>query len=115
MLLKIKGRNQERFRQTLESVMNIACVVARKGVIPNQFDIDNAETHGLYWHEDIANNVFDLCANTHKAFVQQRGENFIVIRFQFLYDTMGLPKAKSLSNLILAIFDNEKVELVVES
>jgi hypothetical protein len=118
MLLKIKGRNQERFRQTLKSVMNIACVVSRKGTIPNQSDIANAETHGMYWYEDMQNDKFELlgCANNDKAFIKQRGENFIVIRFQFRYDegihVQGFPKATALSNLILAIFNEDEVELV---
>jgi hypothetical protein len=36
MLIKIKGTNQERFGETVISVMNLACVCFRRGNIPTE-------------------------------------------------------------------------------
>ena len=118
MLIKIKGRNERRFKETLESIMNIACVVSSCGSIPNSWDMKNPESSGRYWYEDVKENKFELLptANNNKAFVRERGENFIIIEFYFRYDggihVQGFPKATALSNLILAIFNEDEVELV---
>ena len=118
MLIKIKGRNEIRFKETVESIMNIACVVSRKGLIPTEYDMKNAERVGNYWYENVKEDKFELLpiANNNKAFITERGENYIVVRFQFRYDAKydetGFPKATALSNLILAIFDDDEVELV---
>lgn len=118
MLLKIKGRNKERFKETVNSIMNIACVVAGKGSIPSEYDIKNAENSGQYWYENVKEDKFEILgiSNDHKAFVRERGENFIVVEFSFRYDgrygVQGFPKKTALSNLILAIFDENEVELV---
>jgi hypothetical protein len=119
MLIKIKGRNERQFNETVESVMNIACVVAGKGSIPSEYDIKNAVNLGKYWYENVKEDMFDILGitNDHKAFVRERGVNFIVIEFSFRYDArygvQGFPKKTALSNLILAIFNDDEVELVV--
>ena len=113
MLIKIKGCNQERFEKTVKSVMNLACVTFRKGSIPNERDMEESESNGLYWYENTKEEKFELLttSNNHKAFIKERGENFIVVEFFSRYDNQK-KKVTSLSNLILAIFNEDEVELV---
>ncbi len=88
ILIKIKGQNQERFQETLISVMNLACVCFRRGNIPTERDMQEPERTGLYWYENTKEEKFELLptANNHKAFIRNRGENFIVIEFYSRYD-----------------------------
>ena len=98
--------------------MNIGCVVSRYGSIPTERDMAEAERLGNYWYENVKENKFELLptANNNKAFVRKRGENYIVVEFRFRYDgsleVKGFLKATALTNLILAIFDKDEVELV---
>ena len=110
-LIKIKGQNQERFKETLISVMNLACVCFRKGTIPTERDMQEPERTGLYWYENTKEEKFELLptANNHKAFIRNRGENFIVIEFYSRYD-IDNKEVNALSNLVLSFFSNDEVE-----
>ena len=122
MLIKIKGNSKRLFEDNVKKVMNIACVVSRYGSLPTDADIIQSkepERSSEFWYEDVKKSKFELfpLANNNKAFVRERGENFIVIEFHFRYDGRGLngtgrSKSEALSNLILAIFDDSQVELV---
>ncbi len=48
-------------------------------------------------------------ANNHKAFIRNRGENFIVIEFYSRYD-IDNKEVNALSNLVLSFFSNDEVE-----
>jgi hypothetical protein len=107
MLIKIKGTNQERFGETVISVMNLACVCFRRGNIYGKKDLVE------YWYENTKENKFELLptANNHKAFIRDRGENFIVIEFYSRYDVDD-KEVNSLSNLVLSFFSDDEVEKV---
>ena len=111
MLLKIKGKNQEMFEETVTKVMNIACVAFRKGSIPTEEDMQEPQRTALYWYKNIPDNRFELFqqSNNHHAFIKESGENFIVIQFHSRRDSDGV-QVTSLSNLIVSLFD--EVELV---
>jgi len=113
MLIKIKGTNQERFGETVISVMNLACVCFRRGNIPTEEDMVEPKRPGLYWYENTKENKFELLptANNHKAFIRDRGENFIVIEFYSRYDVDD-KEVNSLSNLVLSFFSDDEVEKV---
>ena len=113
MLIKIKGRNQDRFQETVKRVMNLACVAFRKGGVPTERDMQEPERTGLYWYENTKEEKFELLptANNHKAFIRSRGENFIVIEFHSRYDRNN-KQVNSLSNLVLSFFDEDEVEAV---
>jgi hypothetical protein len=115
MLIKIMGRNQERFNDTVKRVMNLACVVFRKGSIPTERDMQEPERTGLYWYENTKENKFELLPslNDHKAFIRSRGENFIIIEFHSRYDKDS-KEVNALSNLVLSFFDSDEVELVLD-
>jgi hypothetical protein len=112
MLIKIKGKNQERFKKTVEMVMNLACVAFGRGTIPTEFDMRDPETHGMYWYENIEERKFEILPsiNNHKAFIRDCGENFIVIEFYSRYDRGG-KEVNALSNLVLSLFSRDEVEL----
>lgn len=107
MLIKIKGTNQERFGETVISVMNLACVCFRRGNIYGKKDLVE------YWYENTKENKFDLLptANNHKAFIRDSGENFIVIEFYSRYD-IDNKEVNALSNLVLSFFSDDEVEKV---
>src|SRR3990167_1499762 len=88
MLIKIKGRNQEQLQKTVKNIMNLAYVAFRRGEIPTERDMQEAERTGLYWYENIKENKFELLPviNNHKALIRSRGENFIIIEFYSRYD-----------------------------
>jgi hypothetical protein len=113
MLIKIKGTNQERFGETVISVMNLACVCFRRGNIPTEEDMLEPKITGLYWYENTKENKFELLptANNHKAFIRDRGENFIVIEFYSRYD-IDNKEVNALSNLVLSFFADDEVEKV---
>jgi hypothetical protein len=113
MLIKIKGRNQEHYEETLKAVMNLACVAFRKGNIPTEYDMQESERTGLYWYENLKEEKFELLptANNDKAFIRGRGENFVIVEFYSRYDR-DFKKAHALSNLILSFFSDDEVELV---
>jgi hypothetical protein len=114
MLIKIKGTNQERFGETVISVMNLACVCFRRGNIPTEEDMLEPKITGLYWYENTKkrNNLnYYPTANNHKAFIRDRGENFIVIEFYSRYDVDD-KEVNSLSNLVLSFFADDEVEKV---
>lgn len=46
MKLRIFGRNENRFKDALERVMNLACVAAMYGYIPTQDEIQNPRGGG---------------------------------------------------------------------
>jgi hypothetical protein len=114
MLIKIKGRNNEKLTENISRVMNIACVVARRGTIPTQYDIETPERRGLYWYINESGDTFELLPtkNDDKAFVRDKGDNFIVVEFFSRYDKEG-KKFESLSKLILAFFSQDDVEEVL--
>ena len=105
ILIKIKGQNQERFQETLISVMNLACVCFRRGNIPGRKDLVE------YWYENTKEEKFELLptANNHKAFISDSGQNFIVIEFYSRYD-IDNKEVNALSNLVLSFFSNDEVE-----
>ena len=113
MLLKIKGHNQERFEETVKAVMNLACVAFRKGSIPTEREMQEPEKRGLFWYENAKEERFELVpiSHNHRAFIRQRGENFIVVKFYSRYQG-NRKQVESLSNLILSLFSEDEVELV---
>ena len=112
MLLKLKARNRLLLNDVVTSVMNIACVVSGSGYLPTEYDKTNLHASGRYWFENVKEDKFELLprANNNKAFIRERGDYFLIIQFYCRYDTDN-KKADALSNLILAFFSEDEVEL----
>ena len=110
MLIKIKGRNRERFGEVLEGVLNLATVAFSRGYLPTERDIANPQQTGLYWYRKFKDDKFELLPrlNDHKAFIRDSGENFIVLEFYSRYDG-DKKQVDALSNLILALFREDEV------
>ena len=104
--LKITGRNTERVEQNLKDVLSLATLVCHKGYVPTPRDIETAETLGMWYSKDTPNryNLIPTC-NDYWANIIEQGENFIVLEFNIRYDG-NEKKTKSLSELILAWFDD---------
>jgi len=111
MLIKIKGLNQRRFDENVTRIMNLACVAFRRGNIPTELDMQEPERTGQYWYENTKDNNFDLLptTNNHKAFIRERGENFVIVEFYSRYDREG-KQVNALCHLILSFFNEDEVE-----
>lgn len=112
MLLKLKGRDKDQLILITEKIMNIACVVSGSGYLPTEYDKNNLHASGRYWFENVKEDKFELLprANNNKAFIRERGDYFLVIKFYCRYDTDN-KKADALSNLILAFLAKTKLNL----
>lgn len=109
MLIKIKGRNEERLKNTIARVMNIACVSFGLGRIPSPLDIVQADITGKYWVENQKEGKFEILpiANNYKAFATERGDNFVVVQFYSRYDRGEI---KAFCDLILSLFGEDEIE-----
>jgi hypothetical protein len=114
MYLKIKGRNKELFQKNVECVMNVFTVVAGRGKLPSQYDIENAERLGDYWFEFVKDDKFEILGslNDNKAFVKERGENYIVVDFHCRYNNKI--KVEALYNLIDVFFADDQIDFIHE-
>jgi hypothetical protein len=85
--VKIKGRNKKLFDNNLECAINLAAVYARHGVVPKDYDIERRE-NGHWWNLNENEDKYDLnpSANDYKAFVRDKGENWILLEFYYRYD-----------------------------
>jgi hypothetical protein len=114
MLIKIKGTNQERFGETVISVMNLACVCFRRGNIPTEEDMLEPKITGLSIGMKIRKktslNYYRQQTIT-RHLLESRGENFIVIEFYSRYD-IDNKEVNALSNLVLSFFADDEVEKV---
>lgn len=113
MKIKIKGHNQEHLKNLIARIMNLSCIAFNRGKIPTEKDMQEPEKSVMYWYENINESKYELLpiANNHKAFVRDRGENFIVIEFHSRYDDEK-KEVNALSNLILAFFYENEVEAI---
>lgn len=114
MLLKISGKNQELFDHFLTSIMNLACVAAMGGNIPNKDEIQTPRERGRYWFHEKENgsNRFHLypMSNDYWANVKEEGENFMVVEFRYRYDREGSAFADALTQLLAVRFrDNATI------
>lgn len=116
MLIKIKGRTQERFNETLKSIMNIASIVFGRGRIPTPQNMEEPKVTGLFWFENIEEDKFELLPvqNDHKAFIRERGVNSITVEFYSRYDKNN-KQTTALSNLIMSMFGEDEVELISDN
>ena len=114
MLIKIKGRNEERFKDTLTRVIDLACVVFSRGRIPTDYDKEDPERTGRYWIQK--DDTFDLLplVNNYKAFIRERGDNYVILEFHSRYDK-DRKEVNSLSNLIMTFFSEDEVEEVLQT
>ena len=114
MYLKIKGNSNKLFQENVKRVMNLFTVVAGRGTLPSQYDIDNAERLGRYWYEFVEDDKFEILGvtNDNKAFVKKRGENYIVVDFHCRYNNKQ--KVEVLYSLIQVFFADDQVELITE-
>ena len=114
MPIKITGRNKELFDKNLAAVLNVACVVAMSGSIPNKREIEEPERWGKYWiREKDGTNRFQLypASNDYWANIKDEGENFIVIEFSYRYDRNGNAFSDALTQLIAVRFRDDVVVL----
>ena len=114
MYLKIKGNSNELFQENVERVMNVFTVVAGRGTLPSELDIVTAERLGCYWHEFVEDDKFEIlgASNNNKAFVKERGENYIVVDFHCRYNNKL--KVEALYNLIDVFFANDQIDFIHE-
>ncbi len=106
MQIKITGRTPELFRQFLESVLNIATVVAQYGYLPTRDDIQDPERTGRYWFRE--NDSFKIASISNNMFclIREEGELYMVLEFSYRYDKDGI-FANALTNLLAARFRDE--------
>ncbi len=114
MIIKIKGRNEVALNQNIAAVMNLALVAFNRGYIPNDAQRKEPKKNGLYWYENQEEGKFEILpvANNHKAFILERGDYFIVIRFHSRYDS-DKKEVKALCNLITTFFPSDEIEEVI--
>jgi hypothetical protein len=106
MNIKITGRNKELFQENLKNILNVATVVAGTGTIPDEYDIENAETRGRYFVREKKKFTILGSSNNNWAHILEEGENYIIIDFLTRYEKPNCEKVNSLSNLILTWFDD---------
>jgi len=101
MTIKISGRNEELFEANLKTALNIGQVASQRGYIPDEHYSN--PNYGRVWIEDP--NGYDLApiSNDYKAFVRNRGENFIELEFSYRYDGADRPFANALTVLVAAV------------
>lgn len=99
MLLKITGRNPERFQENLTAILNIATVLCQRGHIPTDIEQSDPPKHGRYWWRE-GQDRFHLysMSNDYWAHIEDEGETLITLSFRYRYDRNGLMDA--LINLI---------------
>lgn len=112
MKLRIFGRNENRFKDALERVMNLACVAAMYGYIPTQDEIQNPRGGaGRYWYRsnEDGNDRFNLfpAANDRWANVKEEGKNSITAQFNYRYDRPEIKYCEKLTIFLNAVFPDE--------
>ncbi len=105
LLLKVSDQTTELLNDSLKRDLNIACVVAAGGEIPDEYDMQTAETRGQYWYRNTqySNNRFDLfgVANNWWAYVIEESPTHVVLQFSYRYD-IGSRRSELLTQLIAA-------------
>ena len=101
MKLKISGNTPEQLNTLVTRVMNLACVVARYGTLPDDSDVAMPE-RGQVWQ--CSGWKYDLfpANNDAWAFVRGYGDDNIVVEFSFRHDPPGNPLSEALTRLIAA-------------
>lgn len=104
--LKVTGRDTEELEIYKKRILNIACIVASGGIIPDEEDILSAKQKGRYWYHntDHGNNRYDLfgVSNDWWAFIRDEGPTHIVLEFSYRYDRNK--RAKLLTELLAEVF-----------
>lgn len=103
MKLKISGNTPEQLNGLVTRVMNLACVVARYGTLPDDSDVALPE-RGQVWQYSHIEKKYDLfpANNDAWAFARNYGDHNIVVEFSFRYDPPGNPLSEALTRLIAA-------------
>lgn len=116
--VKITGRNKELFQNFLEKALNIATMIARKGVLPDAYHLEekNLDRLGEWWvlHDKTYNILGTV--NNHKAFIRDQGENAITLEFSYRYDPFpgkGLRYAEIVPTVIAFIL-GENAEIIIK-
>ena len=105
MELKITGRTKEQFDFNLESFLNISAMICLWGKIPTKDDVKEAECLGRWWYKEKDNNRYQLSStNNDWLNVRKEGENYIIVEFNFRYDSQ-FEKKKAITNLMLTFYD----------
>mgnify|MGYP001770286087 CR=1 FL=1 len=114
LLIKGKGNTPERVQESLnhylESVLNIACVIARGGSLPNSLDLAYPTQRGGYWYFEGDKVHLHGSANDFFSFVIERGDDYVILQFHYRYDKQGF--ADAITSL-LAIRFPENCELCI--
>jgi len=100
MKIKITLPTNELLNEFINSVLNIACVIANRGDIPHESD-------SAFWTLFPSPDRYDLSpvSNNYWAYIRERGDNFIVLEFAYRYGNTGLCDALCL--LLKARFRDE--------
>ena len=109
MQLKISHPNPIVFQEILESVLNLATIVALGGTIPSELEMNEPSQRGRYWYREDKRYHLAAISNNWWANVASESENSIVLEFRYRYDTNGV--CDLLCHLIVVRF-GEFVELV---
>lgn len=104
--IKIQHPNPEALNQILTGILNIACVAAQRGHIPNNLEMDCPQQFGRYWWRE--GDKFHLASahNDFWAFVQDEMPGFICLRFQYRYDR-EFAFNRTMAELAKILFRNE--------
>ena len=92
------------------NVLNIACVFASFGNLPEQNDIENPKQYGRYWwREDNKIHLYSI-ANDWWAWIIGETDEFMIIQITYRYDRTGV--ADALMRAIALRFQNNGVEII---
>ncbi len=106
MRLQITGHTKERFNKNLINFLNMTTMICHTGYIPEQIDIDRAETNGNWWWRNGNEKKFYILGGSNNIWIAilEETETCMVVEFSFRYDS-GREKEFAISKVLLAFLD----------
>ena len=111
--IKVLGKNPEQLKSNIESVLNIASMIASRGHLPNEKGRENSAYWWLYKDGKDGWEGWDLypTVNNYWVYIDKKSETFMELRFHYRYDGKENVWVKSVISVIkLALQDD--VELL---
>lgn len=110
-MIKVECKSPELLEETLRRIINVAAVVASSGNLPTDYDQRNPALGRVpLWTSDKTCDLYPV-VNDYKMHIQERGENYATVWFQYRYDRPAISLIASLEKLLAARF-SENVTVI---
>ena len=83
--IKITTSSPEYFRHVFERIMNLACIAAQAGYLPEHSEKADPIRYGRFWYREENKIHLFPAGNDYKAFLSDETDNSVTVEFHYRY------------------------------